>query len=188
MNRPEEDSLTLDQIAKLGSGTTTEKSEEVAERDHPFVLSVIQEDGSVKEGSCIYHVPGPTKRIAIGRTRVQLAGVPWASLDSDTQLYIDAQAVLAHCLVEKPDWLDKMINERDDVLMRVYQEVREHEARFLARFSGTGEQGSGPTMVRCTAIAGGAMPPDDLRLELRVPGTGSRPDRPAGVVPPRPTR
>lgn len=181
---PEQPRRPLDAVARLGDPDPTPAvPAPPAERDHAFVLRVRTAAGP-QEGTCVCRVPGLDDRLRIGRIRARLAGVPWESLDPETRALIDAQATCAVALVERPAWLDAVVDERPDVLLAVYGEVIRHEAEFFRLAARAGGGAAGAALVEVVPVPGAARPPAELHWEAREPGAlGAAGGRPAG--PPR---
>ncbi len=163
---------TLDDIRRLGEvapGPAAAEQGPPPERDHLFVLRV-RTGGATLEGPCTSRIPDTDERLAIGRARARLAGgLPWESLDPETRVLIDAQVLVAFCLVDRPEWLDRVLAERPDVLLTVYGEVQRHEAEFFRRHLQAGGGPEGAPLVQVVPVPGAALPPDGHRWELRLP-------------------
>jgi len=165
---------TLEEIRRLGEAdpgpTAAEGPAAPMERDHVFVLRVRTFDGQQLEGTCTSRILGTEDRLRLGRARARLAGgLPWESLNPETRVLIDAQVAVAFGLVDRPDWLPRVLEERTDVLLEVYGEVARHEAEFFRRHLSPGAGPAQPPLVQVVPVPGAAQPPDGQRWELRLP-------------------
>ena len=161
----------LADIARLGdpSPLTPSAAEPLPEREHAFVLRVHMADGE-KEGTCVCRITGVEDRLRMGRIRARLAGgIPFDFLDAATRTLIDAQAVVAISVIEKPKWFDEVVESRPDVLLAVYEEVQRHDAAYFRSDVPAGGGKARVPMVAVVPVPGAATPPDELRWEARDP-------------------
>jgi hypothetical protein len=109
-------------------------SDPKAAEQYEFVVSVKDGAGKVWSGTFKNRILTIEDRVNVGLTQATLvSGIPWSSLDPETQALTEVMAHLAKSLVDKPRWFvlsgpDAIRNTR--ILNAVFREVTAHEAFF----------------------------------------------------------